>query len=250
MKWLVDTMGIDELRDASSRSASSCVASPTWPGGIPAARRRAAATRPPASPPAIDPDRPDRRAGRRCCSTEPVRALGEGQRRARRRPRAPISAIGVRPARRHHRRPVPRRSPHIQRDFALDVRVTNRQNFALRDLTEADLRRALRPARATSAWPSRAPSSPATSSPAPGADTCNLAVTQSPRPRRRDRRRARGGRPRRGPRRPHQHLRLHEQLRPAPHLRHRLLRASSAGPTAAPHPATRCCSAATSATRR
>ena len=56
----------------------------------------------------------------------------------------------------------------------------------------------------------------------PGADTCNLAVTQSRGLAVRDRRRARGRRPRRGRRRARQHLGLHEQLRPAPHLRHRV----------------------------
>ena len=63
----------------------------------------------------------------------------------------------------------------------------------------------------------------------PGADTCNLAVTQSPRPRRRHRPGARRGRAGRGRRRPHQHLRLHQLVRPAPHLRHRVLRPRAPG---------------------
>ena len=64
----------------------------------------------------------------------------------------------------------------------------------------------------------------------PGADTCNIAVTQS-----RGLAKAIGERLEeeglgRGRRRAHQHLRLHQQLRPAPHRRHRLLRRRAPGP--------------------
>ncbi len=66
----------------------------------------------------------------------------------------------------------------IQRDFNLDVRITSRQNFAFRDLTEGDLRRALRTPRRNRHGPSgrRARRDVVA---CPGADTCNLAVTQS-----------------------------------------------------------------------
>ena len=84
----------------------------------------------------------------------------------------------------------------------------------------------------------------------PGADTCNLAVTQS-RGLADDIGRAleEAGLADVGGIRD-QHQRLHQLLRSAPHLRHRVLWAPSGGPTAAPPPATRCCSAGGSARPR
>jgi sulfite reductase beta subunit-like hemoprotein len=66
----------------------------------------------------------------------------------------------------------------IQRDFNLDVRVTNRQNFALRDVTEADLRGVYdRLVDTGMAEPGAELARDVVA--CPGADTCNLAVTQS-----------------------------------------------------------------------
>src|SRR5215831_14144901 len=66
----------------------------------------------------------------------------------------------------------------IQRDFNLDVRLTNRQNFALRDLQEADLRALYdRLDEIGMAQPGAELARDVVS--CPGADTCNLAVTQS-----------------------------------------------------------------------
>src|SRR5262249_45967679 len=66
----------------------------------------------------------------------------------------------------------------IQRDFNLDVRMTNRQNFALRDLQEADLRALYeRLSDVDMAQPGAELARDVVS--CPGADTCNLAVTQS-----------------------------------------------------------------------
>ena len=66
----------------------------------------------------------------------------------------------------------------IQRDFQLDVRVTNRQNFALRDVAEADLRGLYdRLADIGMAEPGAELARDVVA--CPGADTCNLAVTQS-----------------------------------------------------------------------
>jgi sulfite reductase beta subunit-like hemoprotein len=67
---------------------------------------------------------------------------------------------------------------NIQRDFNLDVRLTNRQNFALRDLQEADLRALYeRLSDIGMAEPGAELVRDVVS--CPGADTCNLAVTQS-----------------------------------------------------------------------
>jgi sulfite reductase beta subunit-like hemoprotein len=66
----------------------------------------------------------------------------------------------------------------IQRDFNLDVRMTNRQNFALRDVQEADLRALYdRLSDIDMAQPGAELARDVVS--CPGADTCNLAVTQS-----------------------------------------------------------------------
>jgi sulfite reductase beta subunit-like hemoprotein len=66
----------------------------------------------------------------------------------------------------------------IQRDFNLDVRMTNRQNFVLRDLGEADLRGLYDRLQALDmAQPGAELARDVVS--CPGADTCNLAVTQS-----------------------------------------------------------------------
>jgi sulfite reductase beta subunit-like hemoprotein len=66
----------------------------------------------------------------------------------------------------------------IQRDFQLDVRVTNRQNFVLRDIAEADLRGLYdRLEELGMAQPGAELARDVVA--CPGADTCNLAVTQS-----------------------------------------------------------------------
>ena len=41
LKWLVDTMGIDELRERILKERKLLLASSTWPGGIPAVVARA-----------------------------------------------------------------------------------------------------------------------------------------------------------------------------------------------------------------
>ena len=66
----------------------------------------------------------------------------------------------------------------IQRDFALDVRITNRQNLALRDLTEADIRPLYDRLNEIGMAEAGAELARDVVS-CPGADTCNLAVTQS-----------------------------------------------------------------------
>ena len=48
MKWLVDTMGIDELRERIVKERKFLPASATYPGGVPERGRRSRATPPPA----------------------------------------------------------------------------------------------------------------------------------------------------------------------------------------------------------
>ncbi len=66
----------------------------------------------------------------------------------------------------------------IQRDFGLDIRITNRQNLALRDLAEADLRGLYDRLNDIGMAEAGAELARDVVS-CPGADTCNLAVTQS-----------------------------------------------------------------------
>ena len=117
----------------------------------------------------------------------------------------------------------------IQRELGAEVRITNRQNLVFRGLTESQLPTLHQRLDAIGmAEPGAELARDVVA--CPGADTCNLAVTQS-----------RGLADAIGaalteaglaevPRHPHQHLRLHQQLRPAPHRRHRLLRRRAPGP--------------------
>ena len=165
MKWVVDTLGFDELKRRVLRPASMLPASSTWPGGIPdvvaEARRRARRASPPASLPTVDGPGHARHAD----GTRSVRALGSGQRRARHRQAArsrpyAYAALG-----------------DITGDQFRALASIQRELGRRRAADEPPERRvprphrgaAARPVRAParrSAWPSPAPSWPATSSPA------------------------------------------------------------------------------------
>jgi len=172
MKWLVDTMGIDELRERIIKERKFLRASATYPGGVPAIVE-------------VTGDAP---AG---MGTEVVADGG-----------VPIEFSGLDPYRKWELANVVRGRANgtvsayahcklgditttqfrqladIQREFDVEIRITNRQNFVLRGLTDdqlatlydrlvdADMHRA-------GAEMSRDVVS------CPGADTCNLAVTQS-----------------------------------------------------------------------
>jgi sulfite reductase beta subunit-like hemoprotein len=174
MKWLVDTMGIDELRARILKERKFLRASRTWPGGIPQHVL----------------ERGDAPAG----IGTAIRADGAGGVPVRLRKtdrferweeanvvrgvaRGTVSAyayckLGDITVEQF------RALADIQRDFCLDIRITNRQNFVLRDLTEADLRALFDRLDAIGmAEPGAELARDVVS--CPGADTCNLAVTQS-----------------------------------------------------------------------
>ena len=172
MKWLVDTMGIDELRERIIKERKFLRASATYPGGVPT----------------IVTESGDAPAG---MGTEVVADGG-----------VPIEFSGLDPYRKWELANVVRGRANgtvsayahcklgdittaqfrqladIQREFDVEIRITNRQNFVLRGLrddqlaplydrlVDADMHRA-------GAEMSRDVVS------CPGADTCNLAVTQS-----------------------------------------------------------------------
>ena len=172
MKWLVDTMGIDELRERIVKERKFLRASATYPGGLPEAVL-------------LTGDAP---AG---MGTEVVADGG-----------VPIEFSGLDPYRKWELANVVRGRANgtvsayahcklgditsaqfrqladIQRDFGAELRITNRQNFVLRGLTEAQLAPLYE--RLVAADMHRAGAELARDVVScPGADTCNLAVTQS-----------------------------------------------------------------------
>ena len=191
MKWLVDTLGWDELQaPRSSRSASSCSASSSWPGGIPDERRRSTATRPPGVADGVTPDRRSARARpvTHHADASPTSA-GTTPTSSAASPRAPCRPYAYAAPRRHHLRPVPgagRRSsassaPRCGSPTARTSCSAASPRTSCRALYERLDAIGMAEPGAELARDVVA---------CPGADTCNLAVTQSPRPGRRHRRRA------------------------------------------------------------
>jgi sulfite reductase beta subunit-like hemoprotein len=171
LKWLVDTMGIDELRTRIVKERRLLRAASGWPGGLPEQVL----------------EHGDAPAGMttgvelggvpvRLLATDPYQRWLEVN-VVRGRANGTVSAyascvLGDITADQF------RALAAIQRDFGLDVRVTNRQNLVLRDLTEADLRGLYD--RLDEIGMARPGAELARDVVAcPGADTCNLAVTQS-----------------------------------------------------------------------
>ncbi|MFV1970412.1 MAG: nitrite/sulfite reductase [Acidimicrobiia bacterium] len=175
MKWLVDTLGIDEIRRRIFAIRRLLPASATFPGGIPdevlAAGDGAAG-----GEPAQDATRIENSVPIRIVTTDPydrwasvnvVRRAGNGT----------VSAYA-------HARLGDitgdqfRGLADLQRELDADVRVTNRQNLVLRNLVEDDLPLlyehlvALDMARPGAELIRDVVA-------CPGADTCNLGVTQS-----------------------------------------------------------------------
>ncbi len=176
MKWLVDTMGIEELRERIFKERKLLVASATWPGGIPA----------------VVTELGDEPAGVR---TDPT-PVGQGTNvtlRSRRESsdierwdaanvvrgaaKGTVSAIAY--ARLGDITSEQFRAlASLQRELGASVRITNRQNLAFRDLTEEQLPVLFERLSAIGmAEPGAELARDVVS--CPGADTCNLAVTQS-----------------------------------------------------------------------
>lgn len=172
MKWLIDTMGIDELRERIFKERKFLRASATYPGGVPE----------------VVTETGDAPAG--MGTTVPADSG------------APIEFSGLDPFRRWELANVVRGRANgtvsayahcklgditteqfrlladIQRDFDVEIRITNRQNFVLRGLTEDELPSLYeRLVAADMHRPGAEMARDVVS--CPGADTCNLAVTQS-----------------------------------------------------------------------
>ncbi|HEX5614626.1 MAG TPA: nitrite/sulfite reductase [Acidimicrobiia bacterium] len=172
LKWLVDTMGIDELRARIIKERKFLRASSDWPGGLPERVR-------------VDGDAPagvgdlspaDGSVAVQLLSSDPFKRWEQAN-IVRGVARGTVSAyaycrLGDITTEQF------RALADIQRDFNLDIRITSRQNFVLRDLTEADIRPLYD--RLDEIGMADAGAELARDVVAcPGADTCNLAVTQS-----------------------------------------------------------------------
>jgi sulfite reductase beta subunit-like hemoprotein len=178
MKWLVDTMGEDELRERIFKERKFLPASSSWPGGVPA----------------VVQEQGDAPAGMGTTVSADGGLIGSGA--------TPVQFQGLTPLQQWDTANVVRGRANgsvsayaycrlgdittaqfralaqIQRDFGIEVRITNRQNFALRGLTEEqlpDLHARLAEHGMAEAGAELARDVVS----CPGADTCNLAVTQS-----------------------------------------------------------------------
>ena len=175
MKWLVDELGFEELQRRILVSRKFLVASSSWPGGIPVEVQEAG----------------DAPAG--AATTGPVSPVGQG---------TPVFLTGTSEYQRWEQANVVRGVAKgtvsalawsrlgditaaqfrgiaaIARDFDAEVRITNRQNFVFRGLREEQLKDLF--ARLEALDMARPGAELARDVVAcPGADTCNLAVTQS-----------------------------------------------------------------------
>jgi sulfite reductase beta subunit-like hemoprotein len=178
MKWLVDTLGFDEVQRRVLASRKFLVASSSWPGGIPAEVLEHG------DAPAVPTTDGD------------ITKIGQGI------DARPVSIGGLSPYVRWHEANVVRGLANgtvsaysyaelgditadqfralaaIQREFGASVRLTNRQNVVFRDLTDDQLPALFERLDAIGmAQPGAELSRDVVA--CPGADTCNLAVTQS-----------------------------------------------------------------------
>jgi len=176
LKWVVDELGIDELRRRILRERQLLLASSSWPGGIPAIVQElgdapaglATGSEPtPVGTPVTLRVNPKQDPFTRWESTNVVVGVAKGT----------VSAIAY--ARLGDITSDQFRAlASIVREFGVDVRVTNRQNLALRGLSAEqlpDLYQRLDGIGMAEPGAELARDVVA----CPGADTCNLAVTQS-----------------------------------------------------------------------
>ena len=176
MKWLVDTMGWDELQARILKERKFLVASSTWPGGIPdavaEAGRRPRRARPRRRPHA---DRPGH--ARHAPPRRPVQGAGTTPTSCGAWPRAPCRPSPT-PGSATSPPTSSGRWPRSSASSGAEVRVTNRQNLVFRGLTEDQLPILYqRLAAIGMAEPGAELARDVVA--CPGADTCNLAVTQS-----------------------------------------------------------------------
>jgi sulfite reductase (ferredoxin) len=175
MKWLVDTMGWEELQQRILKERAFLVASSSWPGGVPELVEKLgdapAGTEAGLAPTPVGQGVPvtlRRRGGYESWEdANVVRGNAKGTVSAYAWARlGDITAAQFRAL------------ASIQRELDAEVRITNRQNLVFRDLTEDQLPVLYdRLSAIDMALPGAELSRDVVA--CPGADTCNLAVTQS-----------------------------------------------------------------------
>jgi sulfite reductase (ferredoxin) len=180
LKWVVDEIGIDELRRRIIRERTLLLASSTWPGGIPEIVQELG-DEPAGVATGIEPTPMGvpvtLRVSPKATSTEANYTRWESTNVVVGAAKGTVSAIAY--ARLGDITSVQFRAlAAIVRDFAIEVRITNRQNLAFRGLTSAQLPDLYQRLDAIGmAEPGAELARDVVA--CPGADTCNLAVTQS-----------------------------------------------------------------------
>jgi sulfite reductase beta subunit-like hemoprotein len=175
MKWLVDTLGVDEVRRRIFKERRFLPASATWPGGVPAIVA-AQGDEPAGVSSTVSPTPMGWGTNVVLKKSDPMGRWDDAN-VVRGNAKGTVSAyayckLGDVTAEQF------RAVAAIQRDLGLEVRVTNRQNFVFRGLTEEQLPELYgRLAFYGMAEPGAELARDVVA--CPGADTCNLAVTQS-----------------------------------------------------------------------
>jgi sulfite reductase beta subunit-like hemoprotein len=183
LKWLVDTMGVDELRERIRKERKFLPASATYPGGIPGVVQRDGDA-PAGMGTGVSADGGLAKLMTTGALGTPVEfrnlnplARWDTANVVRGRANGPVSAYAY--ARLGDITVEQFRGlAQIQRDFGVEVRITNRQNFVLRGLTDEQLPDLFSRLDALGMAEAGAELARDVVS-CPGADTCNLAVTQS-----------------------------------------------------------------------
>jgi sulfite reductase (ferredoxin) len=176
LKWVVDEIGIDELRRRILRERQLLLASSSWPGGIPAIVEELGDA-PAGIATGIDPSPMGTPVTLRVNAKQDPYTRWESSNVLVGVAKGTVSAIAY--ARLGDITSDQFRGlAQIVRDFGVDVRITNRQNFALRGLSSDQLPELYR--RLDELGMAEPGAELARDVVAcPGADTCNLAVTQS-----------------------------------------------------------------------
>jgi sulfite reductase beta subunit-like hemoprotein len=175
MKWLVDTMGWDEVQARVLKERKLLVASSTWPGGIPEAVRKSGDA-PAGLGLGVTPTPIGQGTPVTLRRDDPFKAWDDAN-VIRGVAKGTVSAIAY--ARLGDITTAQFRAlASIQRELAAEVRITNRQNLVFRGLSESQLPVLHQRLSAIGmAEPGAELSRDVVA--CPGADTCNLAVTQS-----------------------------------------------------------------------
>jgi sulfite reductase (ferredoxin) len=177
MKWLVDTMGIDELRERIKKERRFLRASATWPGGLPEVVKErgdaaagvdtAVSPTPVGTPVTLRLRNSARPPFEAWAEVNVVRGVRNGSVSA-----YAFARLGDITSEQF------RALAAVQRDLGAELRVTNRQNVVFRGLRDDQLTTLFQRLSAIGmAEPGAELARDVVA--CPGADTCNLAVTQS-----------------------------------------------------------------------